>query len=84
MAFPFCTHLIISSIIPSVNVSPNTPGAPEPALEELPAELPKVKPASGTTNEGILKSDVCQRVEIFVGLLEDLGSSGSLPSHDAG
>lgn len=84
MGFPFCTHLIMSSIIPSVNVSPKTPGAPEPALEELPAELPKVKPASGTTSEGILKSGICQRIEIFVEFVEDLGFSGSLPSHDAG
>lgn len=84
MGFPFCTHLIISSIIPSVNVNPRTSGAAWPVLDELPREPSKVKPASGTTREGILKDRIGPGIEEFMVFVEDLGSSGSLPSHEAG
>jgi hypothetical protein len=70
--------------MPSVNVSPRTSGAAWPALDELPRELSKLKPASGTTREGILKDRICPEIEKFMVFVEDLGSSGSVPSHDAG
>ena len=86
IGFPFCTHLIMSSMTESERERPNAAGSDdEPSFDESRRALPSDTPFSGMTRDGMLKSfrsnDLAVRLD-EEGVRE--GGGGSLPSHDRG